>query len=137
MLTKDSISTLENSIKNEFKLSVFNLFLNSLGDIILSDIEVPKQFRKQGIGSKVLTKLIQIADDNNLRIVLTPGLRDTKHGATSRARLINFYKRFGFVLNKGRNKDFRVSELMIREPKAIVTESKMTLSDFILIIGYS
>ena len=36
---------------------------------------------------------------------------------TSQARLKKFYKKFGFVENKGRNKDFEISELMYREPK--------------------
>jgi hypothetical protein len=32
-------------------------------------------------------------------------------------RLVGFYKRFGFVENKGKNKDFSTMDLMIRPPK--------------------
>jgi hypothetical protein len=52
-----------------------------------------------------------------MKIVLTPGLSDKQHGTTSQSRLIDFYKKFDFVLNKGRNKDFTISELMFRLPK--------------------
>ena len=36
------------------------------------------------------------------------------------SRLINFYKIFGLVENKGRNKDFETSKTMYREPNELV-----------------
>lgn len=82
-------------------------------DITLSRIIVPKESRKQGIGSKAMQELIDYADANNKRILLTPS---TDFGATSTERLKEFYKEFGFVENKGKNKDFTTKETMYREP---------------------
>ena len=60
--------------------------------------------------------LCDYADANNKRILLSPGYKDDHHGTTSHGRLVSVYKRFGFVQNKGRNKDFRISHTMIRNP---------------------
>lgn len=79
-------------------------------------LEVPKDQRKQGIGTEVMQDVVALADAMGRRVELTVGLKDKLHGTTSRARLIKFYKRFGFVENKGRNKDFRTSASMYREP---------------------
>ena len=80
--------------------------------IILSTIVINGQFRNQGIGTKVMEDLINYADENNKIIALTPSpdLGGTK------SRLESFYRRFGFVPNKGRNKDFTFREAMIRYP---------------------
>lgn len=83
----------------------------------LDNIIVPQDGRKQGTGSAALQAITQFADANGLRMALTPGLQDDRHGTTSRARLVRFYKRFGFVENKGRSKDFTIGEGMIREPQ--------------------
>jgi GNAT superfamily N-acetyltransferase len=112
----ESISDFSKQMMTKYDLTSFYAYEN--GDqITLSMIEVPKVNRKQGIGTSVMTDLINYADEHQKRIVLTPGLHDPLHGTTSRARLIKFYKRFGFVENRGRNKDFSISELMYREPK--------------------
>ncbi len=60
--------------------------------------------------------IVDYADATGKRVVLTPGQKDDRHGTTSRSRLVTFYKRFGFVENKGRAKDFTISESMYREP---------------------
>jgi len=86
-------------------------------EIVLGMIEVQKVERNKGIGSAVMQELIDYADTKQKRIILTPGIRDDRHGTTSRARLVKFYKRFGFVENKGRNKDFSISDGMYRVPK--------------------
>jgi tRNA nucleotidyltransferase (CCA-adding enzyme) len=80
---------------------------------VLSKIVVPKELRGTGVGSKVMKDLIDKADMEGAIIALTP---DTAFGG-SKGRLIQFYKSFGFVPNKGRNKDFRYRETMIRYPK--------------------
>ena len=53
------------------------------------------------------------ASINKSLIILTPS---DSFGATSILRLKKFYKRFGFVENKGRNKDFQLSCGMYRKP---------------------
>ena len=83
-------------------------------EINLSKIVVPKESRGSGIGTKAMEDLIRYADENKKRIVLTPS---KDFGASSVARLVEFYKRFGFVENKGRSRDFSTREAMIREAK--------------------
>ena len=80
----------------------------------LSKIVVPKELRGTGIGSKTMQDIVDRMDREGAIIVLTP---DTAFGG-SKGRLIKFYKSFGFVPNKGRNKDFRYRETMIRYPSA-------------------
>ena len=82
------------------------------GDIHLASVIVSKGNRQQGIGSEFMADLVAYADANGKRVVLSPGQPDDRHGTTSRARLVRFYKRFGFIENKGRNKDYQISEGM-------------------------
>lgn len=82
---------------------------DSKGDLSLSKIVAAQP--KQGIGTAFMTELVALADQYGARIRLTPAL---DFGATSIARLKRFYKRFGFVENRGRNKDFSISESMYR-----------------------
>jgi len=111
----ESISEFAEQTKAKYDLTAFHVY--ETGNIItLSMFEVPKANRKMGIGSAVMADLVNYADVHRKMIVLTPGLQDSRHGTTSRSRLIKFYKRFGFVENKGRNKDFAISELMYRNP---------------------
>lgn len=80
--------------------------------IVLSTLVINGQFRNQGVGTKVMEDLVSYADANNKIVALTPSpdLGGTK------SRLESFYRRFGFVPNKGRNKDFTFREAMIRYP---------------------
>ena len=82
------------------------------GVIDLSKIIVPE--KGQGVGSETMREIIKYADQTGQTIKLTP----TKDfGATSVGRLKKFYKQFGFVENKGRNKDFDFRDTMYRLPK--------------------
>jgi GNAT superfamily N-acetyltransferase len=78
--------------------------------IFISQINIKKEFRNQGFGSKIMTDLIQYADKTKSTLYLTP---DDSLGS-SHARLVKFYKRFGFVPNKGKNKDWSTQETMLR-----------------------
>ena len=82
------------------------------GIVNLSRIVVPKEQRRSGIGSQIMQDLAAYADANNAKMTLSPS---TDFGATSVSRLKDFYKKFGFVENKGKNKDFSISETMYRE----------------------
>ncbi len=82
------------------------------GEINLSKIIVPKETRNSGIGTKAVNDLVDYADRTNQRITLTP----TSDYGGSKSRLIDFYKKFGFVENKGKFKDFSTRELMYRQP---------------------
>lgn len=81
--------------------------------IELSRIVVPKEKRGEGIGSKFMEELTGHADKMKKRIVLSPS---TDFGASSIARLKEFYKKHGFVENKGKNKDYEISHSMYRNP---------------------
>lgn len=106
-----------NSISEKWKQQGVDVSLYESDDkIYLQNIIVPKDARKQGVGTAVMEDLVNYADQVGKRIELTVGLKDKYHGTTSRGRLVKFYKRFGFVENKGRNKDYTTRESMYREP---------------------
>lgn len=82
--------------------------------LYLSKIAVPKDQQGRGLGSQAMQEIINKADAEGKRVVLSPS---TEYGASSVGRLKDFYKRFGFVENKGRNKNYAISESMYRDPK--------------------
>jgi len=79
----------------------------------LSRIEVEKGRRRQGLGTKAMEDLTEYADRYSLLMTLSPA---TDFGGTSVERLKRFYRRFGFVSNKGRHKDFTLHDSMYRRP---------------------
>ena len=104
------------SIIDQFALSKgveVDIYLSNSGEIHLSRIFVPKENRRQGIGTEVMQFIIDYADRENRIITLSPSV---DFGATSVNRLKNFYKQFGFVENKGRNKNYKYSATMLRYP---------------------
>jgi GNAT superfamily N-acetyltransferase/8-oxo-dGTP pyrophosphatase MutT (NUDIX family) len=109
-------ATLSN-FKRKWELLGVEFFIAERGnkDLFLSGLLVPKEDRNNKVGSKFMTELCEYADLTDQRIVLSPGKMDGA-GTTSISRLKDFYKRFGFVENKGRNKDYRISETMFRRP---------------------
>lgn len=82
-------------------------------ELHLSRIEVEKRRRRQGLGTKVMEDLTEYADRYSLLMTLSPA---TDFGGTSVERLKRFYRRFGFVSNKGRHKDFTLHDSMYRRP---------------------
>lgn len=84
--------------------------------VVLSSLIIPRKSRNQGLGSQIMQELTAYADSVGKRMELSPGTRDQYNGTTSRGRLVRFYKNFGFRENKGRRKDYRTSETMLREP---------------------
>jgi GNAT superfamily N-acetyltransferase len=86
---------------------------NSKDGYVLSRIMVPKALQGKGEGSKAMEELISRVDQEQAIIATTP----SSDFGSSKPRLIQFYKGFGFVPNKGKNKDFRFQETMIRYPR--------------------
>lgn len=82
----------------------------------LSAIVVPKKDRGTGIGSAVMEFVVAAADEAGATIVLSPAL---DYGGSSIDRLRKFYRRFGFVMNKGRTADYALSGGMYRYPKSV------------------
>jgi predicted GNAT family N-acyltransferase len=89
----------------------FHVYQNRSGDIRLDQFEVPKNKRGQGIGGRALRGLSKYASKNKKRITLTP---QAERGY--KKKLDTFYRSYGFKPNSGRNKDYSVSDTMIRNP---------------------
>lgn len=83
------------------------------GGATLSRVVVPKEARNSGRGTEFMNELTKAADLDGSVVQLTP----SSDFGGSKARLIDFYKRFGFVENKGRNKDYELFEAMYRRPQ--------------------
>jgi hypothetical protein len=81
--------------------------------IFLSGFIVNPLSRGKGVGSGFMEDLTQMADEIGYKITLTP---DSSYGGNLN-RLKDFYPRFGFVFNKGDNRDFSHKEDMYRLPK--------------------
>ena len=80
--------------------------------ITVSKLVVDKDKRNTGIGTSAMKAITSHADKYGKRIALTP----SSDFGGSKTRLVPFYKRHGFVENKGRNKDYSISDTMYREP---------------------
>lgn len=102
----ESVEAFSERVRLKHGLTSFRVYEDQRGFLRLDMIEVPRGSRGEGVGSRAMEDLVAYADERKLLVHLTPALRDTRHGTTSRRRLVKFYKRFGFVENKGRHKDF-------------------------------
>ena len=79
------------------------------GILELEFINISKDKRGEGVGSDVMREICKYADSNGYIITLSLAERNSDTGTTSKERLRQFYGRFGFVSNRGRNKDFSLS----------------------------
>tara|TARA_R110001606_G_scaffold88448_4_gene199238 strand:- start:9572 stop:9916 length:345 start_codon:yes stop_codon:yes gene_type:complete len=84
---------------------------NSTDSIILNKIIVPKDKRNEGTGTRFIKDLIRFAKKANKRIELTP----TNDFGGAKGRLVKFYKSFGFIDNKGKNKNYEINNTMYLE----------------------
>lgn len=80
------------------------------GAINLAKIVVPEAERGSGKGTAAMQALLDYADSTGQRIELTP----SADFGGNKKRLVDFYKRFGFLENKGAAKDYTISEAMYR-----------------------
>lgn len=78
--------------------------------LAIEKIIVPDDARGSGTGTKAMDEIVSYADSNNKLLTLTP----SADFGGSKTRLAEFYKRFGFVENKGKNKDYEISDSMYR-----------------------
>lgn len=74
-------------------------------NIKISSLLVPKEQRGKGIGTDIIKKIKEYAQKVNKTVSLSPG---PEKGY--KAKLTKFYKDLGFVQNKGRNRDFELSD---------------------------
>lgn len=107
------------------KYNLKDLILSKTGNYVTLNKIIANELGK-GNGSRFMEELTKIADDNGWILALTP---DTSFGGSSVGRLKKFYKRFGFVPNRGRGTDFNTRESMIRRPEknknVIIPENKL------------
>ena len=76
------------------------------GSLFLSDLYVKEEHRGTGVGTKVMNSITKFADAENLPIVLIPEPDDDN---VSPKKLMDFYKKFGFIINKGKRMDYTFS----------------------------
>ena len=104
--------------------------------VTIESIVVPKENRRQGVGSSVMFDVIRWADKNGYILALSP----SSDFGGSVPKLRKFYKQFGFVRNLGRNKDFRTARAMIRYPKVkkvgVQEETAMSLRSRVIKLAY-
>lgn len=109
--TKEVKKSFADTLEEKHNLEKLNIAERD-DSLVLNMISVKD--KKQGVGTKAMQDIINYADEQGKRIELTP---EKIEGTTSKARLINFYKKFGFVENKGKNLNPEISESMYRETK--------------------
>ena len=107
-----SVQDFKNYLIDKYGVSLQLAESGSGSGLVLDKIVVPEDERGGGIGTQVMEEIIYYADTHGLTIGLDP---DTSFGGTM-GRLKNFYKGFGFVPNKGRNKDYEFMQSYIRQP---------------------
>lgn len=94
---------------------------HSRGTTTVNTVVVPKDRRGQGAGDAVMHAVKRHADAHGHRITLTA--ENPENASKGKTKLKQWYKRHGFVENKGRNKDYEVSEGMYRDPKAGISKA--------------
>jgi len=105
---EDAVRKLENDIKTKYPaLDKLGIYMDDRkNSLFLSELYVKKEFRGTGVGSEVMREIVQFADDNHIPIVLIP----EPEGRSSIKNLIKFYRKFGFVINRGKDIDYLLSE---------------------------
>jgi GNAT superfamily N-acetyltransferase len=73
--------------------------------IFINEIRIPVEMRRQGIGKEIISVLKDFASKRGKPLVLSP---QAEKGY--KKKLDDWYKSQGFVENKGRNKDYRISD---------------------------
>ncbi len=91
---------------------IFAFIKNDKNLINLSEIKIFDEYSGKGYGNEAMSKLIDIADKGGYTITLTP----SDSFGSSIPKLKKWYKSMGFVENKGKNKDFEISDSMYRSP---------------------
>jgi len=118
------INMIENILEDKYKDALIGLDIyEDAKSIKLSRIVVNPDYQGQGIGTNILNDLIQYADRNKKIVTLTP----SSDFGGNKNRLTQFYKRFGFKMNKGIHKSYEYMDTMIRWPKLSENQTTSTL----------
>lgn len=96
------------------KYDGLKLGLSGKGPVVsLDKIILPELDRNSGTGTQIMRQIMRWADQNGKTLALTP----SADFGGNKNRLAEFYKRFGFKDNKGRDRDYEISESMYRPPE--------------------
>ncbi len=106
-------SKIQGILRNKYRDVIEKLFIFETGNgLELNIIRIEHSKRNKGWASKIMEDLIEYADQNTKIIHLTP----TDDFGSDVDKLINFYKGFGFVENRGGNRNTKIKDSMYRHP---------------------
>lgn len=111
-VSDSTVKTITETLRAKHPDVDFFLGRGAGGALVLMKI-VAKE-RGKGLGSAFMSDLAALADEHDAVLAATPS---PDFGGT-KSRIVEFNKRFGFVANKGRKRDFAISETMYRQPKS-------------------
>ena len=114
-----SLSDFKTHLMDIGGLSKLSMSEGRSGAVTLNRIQVSDEQKGKGIGAKAMEAITDWADSNTRTVGLTP----SGDFGGSVPKLKQFYKKFGFVENKGKNKDYEVSESFLRNPQALKSSS--------------
>ena len=117
-----SFKAFASSVASTSGLDRLSVSETSNGDLRVDMMRAPTDEMGQGRGTAAMERLAAYADAAGKRMVLSPAEPSDGIGTTSKKRLTDFYKRFGFRPNAGRSRDLAVSDAMVREPQALTPE---------------
>jgi len=123
------INMIEKYLNDKYGDSLIGLDVYEDGKSIkLARIIVNPELRNTGVGTNIMTDLVNYADKNKKIITLTP----SSDFGGNKNKLVQFYKRFGFKLNKGVHKSYEYMDTMIRWPKMNqIVESKLIIKELL------
>ena len=108
------INMIENDLIEKYGDALIGLDIyEDAKSLKLARIIINPEFRNSGVGTNIMTDLINYADKNKQIITLTP----SSDFGGDKNRLIQFYKKFGFKPNKGYHASDVYTDTMIRWPK--------------------
>jgi len=112
----EDTTALVDALEAEYPVELWVYPIRATPGVRISTIRVPPEHRGEGIGTEVMDKITRWADERGATLVLTP----ESEGRTgpSKTALKRWYRRFGFVPNKGRAKDYLYTDAMIRRPSS-------------------
>ena len=117
-LNTTKVREFESHIKESYEGVFFELMVtHSL--LLANAIELTwiiVQDRKKGIGTAIMRELCEFADRHAAEISLKPASKGDYAATTSRGRLVRFYRRFGFVVEKAKPPGLTITPTMSRKP---------------------
>jgi GNAT superfamily N-acetyltransferase len=101
---------------NDETIGYFELYKTKSGFLKLAKIEILPKYQRMRYATQVMNKIIAHANQEGATIILTP---DPYLRNLTKNNLIDWYKKLGFIMNKGKNKDFTHQELMQKFPDSL------------------